>query len=61
MLELEGIHTYYGLSHVLQGLNLRVAAGELVTLIGRNGAGKSNTLLHAARKLRRREFPDFRT
>lgn len=44
MLELEGIHTYYGLSHVLQGLNLRVAAGELVTLIGRNGAGKSTTL-----------------
>ena len=44
MLELEGIHTYYGLSHVLQGVSLRVGSGELVSLIGRNGAGKSTTL-----------------
>ena len=44
MLELDGIHTYYGLSHVLQGVSLRVGSGELVSLIGRNGAGKSTTL-----------------
>ncbi len=44
MLELETIHTYYGESHVLQGLSLNVGAGETVTLLGRNGAGKTTTL-----------------
>jgi branched-chain amino acid transport system ATP-binding protein len=54
-LEVRDIHTYYGKSHILQGVSLNVGAGELVTLLGRNGAGKSTTLrtiagaLHPAR------------
>jgi len=44
MLELKEIHTYYGLSHVIQGVSLMVEKGEIITLIGRNGAGKTTTL-----------------
>lgn len=44
MLELEDIHTYYGLSHILFGVSLQVAQGEIVCLLGRNGAGKSTTM-----------------
>jgi len=43
-LEAEGLHTYYGKSHILHGVSLTVEEGELVTLLGRNGAGKSTTL-----------------
>ena len=43
-LEIEGINTYYGKSHILKGVDLVVEEGELVTLLGRNGAGKSTTL-----------------
>ena len=44
MLEVDGIHTYYGESHVLRGVSLRVAPGEAVALLGRNGAGKTTAL-----------------
>jgi branched-chain amino acid transport system ATP-binding protein len=43
-LELDGLHTYRGAAHVLQGVSLRVAAGEAVCLVGRNGAGKTTTI-----------------
>ena len=44
MLKLEGLHTHYGKSHVLQGVNLEVKDGESVALLGRNGVGKTTTL-----------------
>ncbi|HEX6018706.1 MAG TPA: ABC transporter ATP-binding protein [Burkholderiaceae bacterium] len=44
MLELDAIHTYYGRSHILQGVSLQVGQGETVTLLGRNGVGKTTTL-----------------
>ena len=44
MLEVREIHGYYGDSHVLQGVSLRVGADESVCLLGRNGAGKSTTM-----------------
>ncbi len=44
MLEVEGIHTFYGLSHILFGVSLKVEAKVLVCLLGRNGAGKTTTL-----------------
>jgi branched-chain amino acid transport system ATP-binding protein len=44
MLEVEGIHTFYGLSHILFGISLKVDSGKVVCLLGRNGAGKTTTL-----------------
>ena len=44
ILEVTDIHTYYGSIHALKGVTLQVRAGEIVTLIGANGAGKSTTL-----------------
>ena len=44
MLKLEGIQTFYGASQVLFGLSLEVGAGEFVTLMGRNGMGKTTTV-----------------
>ena len=44
MLRITDLHAFYGESHVLHGIDLRVAEGELVTLLGRNGSGRSTTL-----------------
>lgn len=44
MLTIEDIHTYYGQSHILQGVSLEIGAGEAVALLGRNGAGKTTTM-----------------
>jgi len=44
MLDVEDLHAYYGKSHVLQGISFRVASGEIVSLLGRNGAGRSTTI-----------------
>jgi len=43
-LEVEGVHTYYGESHVLQGISLRVEAGEVLAILGRNGMGKTTLI-----------------
>ena len=44
MLKVEDLHTYYGESHVLQGIDLSVAPAQCVAVLGRNGAGKTTTL-----------------
>jgi branched-chain amino acid transport system ATP-binding protein len=43
-LQAEGLHTYYGKSHILRGVSLAVAEGRITALLGRNGAGKTTTL-----------------
>lgn len=43
MLEVKDLHAYYGSSHILQGVNLDVGNGEIVSLLGRNGVGRSTT------------------
>jgi branched-chain amino acid transport system ATP-binding protein len=45
MLKLEDVHVYYGQVHALKGITMEVRDGELVTLLGANGAGKSTTLM----------------
>jgi branched-chain amino acid transport system ATP-binding protein len=44
MLSVHDLHAYYGRAHILQGVSIEAAAGEVVALLGRNGAGKSTTL-----------------
>ena len=44
MLEVKDLHAYYGKSHILQGVDLNIAAGEVVSLLGRNGVGRSTTV-----------------
>ena len=44
MLEVRDLHAYYGKSHILQGVNMDVRPGEIVSLLGRNGVGRSTTI-----------------
>jgi branched-chain amino acid transport system ATP-binding protein len=44
MLEVRGLHAFYGKSHILQGVDLDIVAGEVVSLLGRNGVGRSTTV-----------------
>jgi branched-chain amino acid transport system ATP-binding protein len=55
LLEVENLHVYYGAIHALQGISFNVEQGEIVTLIGANGAGKSTTLKTISGLLRPRE------
>ena len=55
MLEVRGIHTYYGLSHILFDVSLSLRKGEIVGLLGRNGAGKTTTMKSVCGMLRPRE------
>ena len=55
LLELRDVHTYYGNIHALKGISVTVEPGEIVTLIGANGAGKSTTLKTISGLLRPRE------
>jgi branched-chain amino acid transport system ATP-binding protein len=55
MLELENVHVYYGAIHALKGISFRVEKGEIVTLIGSNGAGKSTALKTVSGLLRPKE------
>ena len=43
MLDIKGLHAFYGKSHVLHGVDLQVGPGEIVALLGRNGSGRSTT------------------
>ena len=43
-IEIKYVHAWYGESHILHGINFSVKAGEVVTLLGRNGAGRTSTL-----------------
>jgi len=55
LLDVENLHVYYGQIHALKGISLSVEAGEIVTLIGANGAGKSTTLKTISGLLRPRQ------
>ncbi len=54
LLEIRDLHAWYGESHVLHGVNLQIHEGETVTLLGRNGAGKTSTLRSIIGILRKR-------
>jgi len=44
LLEIKNLHAFYGKSHILHGIDLTIQAGEIVSLLGRNGAGRSTTV-----------------
>jgi branched-chain amino acid transport system ATP-binding protein len=44
MLNIQGLHAYYGKSHILHGVDMKVGEGEIVALLGRNGSGRSTTV-----------------
>ena len=49
-LEIKNLHAWYGESHILHGVDLHVGKGEVVTLLGRNGAGRTTTMRSIAPK-----------
>jgi branched-chain amino acid transport system ATP-binding protein len=55
LLSAQGLHSYYGKSHILHGVSIEVREGEIVALLGRNGAGKSTTLKSLIGLVRPRE------
>jgi branched-chain amino acid transport system ATP-binding protein len=55
ILEVRGLHAWYGESHILHGIDFDVGEGEVVTLLGRNGAGKTTTLKSVMGMVGRRE------
>jgi branched-chain amino acid transport system ATP-binding protein len=55
LLELKDVHTYYGAIHALRGVSMSIEEGEIITLIGSNGAGKSTTLRTISGLLKPRE------
>ena len=59
MLKLDNIHVFYGQIHALKGISLEVQEGELVALLGANGAGKSTTLMTISRILRQKSGSVF--
>ena len=44
MLEVRDLHAYYGKSHILHGVQLHVGEGEIISILGRNGVGRSTTI-----------------
>jgi len=54
LIQVDNLHTHYGESHILHGVSLTVEAGEIVTLLGRNGAGKTTMLKSIMGMVRRR-------
>ena len=68
MLEVRDLHAFYGKSHILQGVNFRVGEGEIVSLLGRNGVGRSTTIKaimgdvvrHGSVKFKGREIGAFK-
>ena len=60
MLSIRDLNAYYGQSHVIQGVSLEVKSGEIVSLIGRNGAGKTTILKSVMGiEVRRQGFIEF--
>ncbi len=55
LLEVKNLHSWYGESHILHGVNIEVGKGETVTLLGRNGAGKTTTLRSIMGVIRKRK------